>query len=983
MDKIHQYIQEITKASKSGRLVFFIGAGLSRLSEYPQWWELANKYYTELYGKAKNGDYSFDEYLKIPQIYYDVKGEDAYDRVLEDVFSVEKATNPIHDKILAMNPTHVITTNYDDLIDKACWQRGRYFSIISTDEDVAKATSSRYLLKVHGDFRRGCKGKYVVLKESDYMNYDQNYPLISNLMKTIMATCTIVFIGYGLGDYNINSLLNWVKQLQKDGYKKPFFIRTDHEAIEENVRVYYEKKGLRIIDATSLKDTDEGEYMKRYSAALDILIETKDNDLLSESNEIIDFIYQKASPLFTLGNIRKIDLKHVFEFDYHFEVNGMIVRNKNKGFGYMEHFFVLKKSGTDNLSEESKQKFEAISLFFENNNIISMMEDSGSRIIDTSVKIENSAYHNDYDKMERFIQVPSCNLEDDYRKAFYFACLGRWEEAYNLYSEILLKSIDESNWWIHYLSQINRYRLFQSITQTDKHLGSVGLLIYGLRYKPFSDEFLERIEREMKQYNIDDVFGSMPYEFKEKYQILEFLSDNEFLYDDTVKLFALTNKIRSEINKGSYSMGGLTADLEVQLRLNDNLRFLYENCLWLVHFSEFKQYIRNSLILQFEEAEYEQTRDIDDFGLLIGSRKTEFYIDYYDFVNVTKSFSIDDIKYIERSCKIERFEFHDIADIENYLIRIADEIIKHFSKDGMNIVFYNQIIPEAKVAIYFARYVKLSEEGLVRILRALLFYFPELDVDIGTRYLWTERLTLGSGLPNLAIPVIEEFLTRQADKHKDSSFSEQSTNNAFSRNFGNLIRHYDKEFVSNDLSKYAMGLSEDMKNQINYMYRLSPILSNEAKSHLLRLKKIEGIDDFVDSVINGAVNNISDYNDMIIEFLDNRISKILADKKHGITAGYADNYVVKFGIWYFLGELTDSRMKDYMGINDEYDLFVDPEAFDYDKFSPSWLKNYSEELLKKIAENEHMRPHIIEVLKERIKNTKDKKYLDIFMECFL
>lgn len=62
-------------------------------------------------------------------------------------------------------------------------------------------------------------------------------------------------------------------------------------------------------------------------------------------------------------------------------------------------------------------------------------------------------------------------------------------------------------------------------------------------------------------------------------------------------------------------------------------------------------------------------------------------------------------------------------------------------------------------------------------------------------------------------------------------------------------------------------------------------------------------------------------------------------------------------------ELIDSRMKDYLGIDDEYELFVDPESFDYDKFNPSWLKNYSDDLLEKMAENEHMRPHIIKVLR--------------------
>lgn len=125
---------------------------------------MVDKYHEELYGSPKKGNYSSDEYLRIPQIFYNVKGEMAFDGILKDFFQVDKPTNPIHDKILAMNPAHVITTNYDNLIDTACWKRGKYFSVISAEEDVANATSSRYLLKVHGDFRKGFKGENVVFK---------------------------------------------------------------------------------------------------------------------------------------------------------------------------------------------------------------------------------------------------------------------------------------------------------------------------------------------------------------------------------------------------------------------------------------------------------------------------------------------------------------------------------------------------------------------------------------------------------------------------------------------------------------------------------------------------------------------------------------------------------------------------------------------------------------------------------------------------
>jgi hypothetical protein len=964
-------------------LVFFVGAGLSTLSEYPQWWELVDKYYYELYGKRKGRNYTSDDYLKIPQIFYDVKGETAYDAILEDVFSIVKTPNSIHYKLVAMNPVHIITTNYDDLIEKTCWQRGKYYSLISAEEDVANASSSRYLLKAHGDFNRGFKGKNIVLKESDYINYDLSFPLISNLMKTLMATHTIVFIGYGLNDYNINILLNWVKNLQKDGYNKPFFIRTDHDPIEKNTATYYEKKGLRIIDSARLLDTEERDYMARYNSILDLLIESRDNDDLSSDDDVIGYIYQKLSPLFVLQSVRKLDLKDVFDYDYHFEVNGTVIRNKNRGFGYMEHFFEIKEKGTKDLSSETKKKFEEISNFFDSNKVLCMHDKLGEKKIVSTYTINSPAFHNDYEEMERVIQIVTDKIDQNYEKAFYLACLGRWEESYNLYSELISKGVEKSNWWIHYLSQINRYRLYQSIIQSTKYYSGVGMVVYRRHYKPFSDGFVDRIENELKSFDINDVFQSMPYEFQDKFKILEFLSDNQFLYEDTVKLFELTNKVRAEINKGTYSVGSLTSDINVQFRLNDNVRFLYDNSLWSVNFTEIKQYIRNSLTMQFEKAEYDQTRDNDELGFFMGAGRSNFWIDYYDFVNITKSFGIEDVKYIERSCSIEKLSFSDVNEIENYINRIADNLIKHFSSGGMNIIFYNIFIFEAKTAFYFAKYIKLSKDSIVKLFKTILFYFPEFDADIGKRYLWLDRIISNNGLPESVIPIIEEFLLKQADKHKNIDFSEQSTNGLYSRNFANLIQYCYKDFTSKELSEYAVKLTSETKNQIDYMYRLAPILSKEAKKHLFGMKKITGINDLMDGLRAEDVDDISEYEDIILDFLEKRLSTINEDREKGKIVSYTNNYIIEFGIKYFFGEIKNDKMKSFVGVDEEYDLFIDPESYDFKKFKPVWLKKYSDELLDRMSENECMSSNIVKILKERVENSNDKKYIDILIKHFI
>lgn len=984
LDKnLAEYVREVIESSRKNKLVFFVGAGVSTLSNYPQWWSLVDRYHDELYGLKKEGIYSSEEYLRIPQIFHNVKGEGAYDGILKEIFQVERFTNQIHDKILAMNPAHLITTNYDNLIDIVCAKRGKYFSIISAEEDVAKAISPRYILKVHGDFRRGYKGENIVLKEDDYLNYEHNYPLISNLMRSIIATHTIVFIGYGLGDYNINMLLNWVRKLQKDSFHKPFFIRTEPDPVQSEDAIYYESKGLRIIDAASLVDENETSYLARYTKVMDLLIESKENMLITNDDEVIDYIYEKISPLFSLQCIRKIDLKHVFEYDYHFEINGTVIRNKNKGHKYMERFFEIREWSEKEykLSENQYEKLKKISNFFEINGVICMVGDT--KLLNVPIEISNLAYHGKYEEMEKFIEEPSVNIEDDYKKGFYLACLGRWEDSYKLYSNIILNSVEESNWGIHYLSHINRYRIYQSITQAVKNFNGIGLLTYGSHYKPFNDEFLSLIEREMKNFTIDDLFSSMPFEFQKDYKMLEFLSTNQFLYEDTVKLFELTNKVRSGMNKGSYTLG-MSDDTTIHLRLYDNIRFLYENCLWTTSFREFHQYVRYSMSLLIEKADFERTRDVDEFGLSLGGRKTDFFIDHYDYINISRTFEIDDIKNLERRYSIDKINFNEQKKIEEYLVRITEEFIKKLTANEMHIIFYLQLIKEVKTALYFARYVKLSEEGFEKIVRALLFHLPERDFDIGKRYVWLERLTICNGMPKSIIDLIEGFLVSQAKRHRDIKFTEKSSNNLYSRNFGALVEHLEKDFVSEKLSEIALHLTKDNKTQIDYLFSLLPLLTTDSKNQLLSFKEIENIDDLLNGMEVGLIEDITpEHEVLIINYLEKRKADNNFEQENKIQTFTINNYMGIVGIWYFLGEINNSRMREFIGVNAEYDFFVEPKNFDYKNFIPSWLKKYNDELLNEIAGNRYMNLQVIDVLKERIKSTNDKRYLEILMKHFI
>lgn len=985
--KMKQYIDEINKASRQGKLVFFVGAGVSTLSGYPRWAELVDVFYKRLYGKEREGVLTSDDYLRIPQIFYDVLEEhekDQYDEILREIFDVQKKPNSVHYKILSLNPAHIITTNYDDLLEKTCWQRGKYYTKISAEKDVSGATSSRYLVKVHGDFSRGFNADNVVLKESDYMSYDQNYPLISNLMKTIMATHTIVFIGYGLGDYNINLLLNWVKQLQKDGYNKPFFIRTDQEPIKASDAKYFKNKGLRIIDSASLIKSKGDEYLKRYNAVMDVLVDYRNNTVSLEDSEIIELLYKKVQPLFALKSIRKTDLKYVFDNDYFFNVDGSIISNSSTGEGYMERFYNIQIKSNEGINEDTREKYNAILEFLSKNNILGMANEIETKSISIINSVTNPIFHANFDEVEQSIDSDKDDTEFHYKKAFYLACLGEWEESYKLYSKIISRTIESNNLWIYYLSQINRYHLYQSIKQTKRHMDTIGILTHGVHYQPFSQQFIEQIESELKNFNLNDLFLSMPNEFQDDYRILEFLGDSKFLYDDTVKLFELTNKVRNAINKGSVSFG-LTSENEIMLRVYETIRFLFDNHLWSTSFGEFKKYVKSAIILQFEKAEYDLTRDVDNFGFLEMINRSGFYIDYFDFVIIAKTFNVDDIKYIERACDISRISFKEVDKIEEYLLRLVHKMEDHYTEDTlrMNILFYNFFINEIKSAVYFAKYVSLSPQCITKLIKAIIYLIPNRELDNGKKYLWCERLTRNNSLPEEAIQLIESFLLKEARNRTDINYSEMTSNNLFSHNFALLIHHYYPNYVSENLSKYAISINKESTKEIDYLYKLSKILTPESRKYLFDNKNISNIKDVIDCLRANDINSITEYDSIVVSYVSDRISEIKSNTEKGVTVLTTGDYLVEFASQFFMGELKNKELEEYKGVVDEYDMFIDPDGFDYAKFDPVWLKRYSDDLLMKISENKYMRNNILKILKERIINSKDHTYLSMLLKHFV
>lgn len=140
----------LQNALNEGKLVIFVGAEVLVPSGMPLWLE-ALKHFREGLGFTDINNY---DNLRIPQMYYNARGQKEYVDLARKVFRYGESLMPneIHDCIMNMNVKQIITTNYDQLLEEAALKHNRIYQVLSKDEDIPYASGNRRIVKMHGDF---------------------------------------------------------------------------------------------------------------------------------------------------------------------------------------------------------------------------------------------------------------------------------------------------------------------------------------------------------------------------------------------------------------------------------------------------------------------------------------------------------------------------------------------------------------------------------------------------------------------------------------------------------------------------------------------------------------------------------------------------------------------------------------------------------------------------------------------------------------
>ena len=267
------HLLHIQEASRQNKLVVFVGAGVSANSGIPTWSKLIESFKSELSDDLKTEK----DDLKVAQLYKDSRGFKEYFEKTRIVLKDGKCTyNPIHNAILELSPSHIITTNYDDLIEQSIQANFKQYDIITRDCDLPYSQYPNKVVKMHGDFNAG----NIVLAEDDYYNYTMNFPLIRSFVTSLFTTNVVLFVGFSFTDLNLKLILNEINTILGKNMQKAYLL-TD-KLVNRELMNYYNGKGINVVDICN-----PDEYVSKYK------INIKDAELNKLTSSIGKNLYKQ------------------------------------------------------------------------------------------------------------------------------------------------------------------------------------------------------------------------------------------------------------------------------------------------------------------------------------------------------------------------------------------------------------------------------------------------------------------------------------------------------------------------------------------------------------------------------------------------------------------------------------------------------------------------------------------------------------------
>ena len=541
----------IQNASRENRLVVFVGAGVSRNSGIPTWNDLIKTMKSELPDKLANDM----DALKVAQLYKDARGHKEYMDKVKEVLLYNKAVpNPLHKRILALKPCHMVTTNYDDLIEQELINEFIQYAVVREDKDIPQMVHPNALVKMHGDYATD----NIVLTETDYYNYSNNFPLIRAFVLSLFASKLVLFVGFSFADLNLKMILNELKGILSENIQRAYLLSCEEP--DSITKQYFEKKGINVLyfsekDIDSINGSDYPENSLSGIGLLTdkILFAIKNYSPISK-NDLVSYIYDR------IISYNKELLSFGDGLRYFFPNNKSMLWNTHSS-GLQTHLPYFEDIAKQLQSNQQKRKFLITHPNIDLRSLLKiacynyLYEIDGIKILDDKFckNVDNYVLPTTMCFLHKFDQVKTCErlkvlraqsiqyTIEDLEYPFTLYLLGDYWEAYKQYVKLIPLYWNRQKYILYFICRYN-----------------IWSIRYGVEYQQMQDGSFNS-DKELQlayAFELEDILNKLPIDLEIKKMFQDLIS-YRFVGSHVVETYKLKEKIfqqRKSAEKGGCSI---------------------------------------------------------------------------------------------------------------------------------------------------------------------------------------------------------------------------------------------------------------------------------------------------------------------------------------------------------------------------------------------------------------------------------------------
>lgn len=697
-------IELIREKANNKKLVVFVGSGVSRNTKgMSSWYGIIDKmassinysrctYCTYKHKKCKESckfkrEYSTDEFLKIPQYLFN-KNKKKYWEILNECIA-KSVDAPLSSTIFEINPAHIITTNYDDLLESSSHVYRKQYDVIIEDKDLLSADKCKYIIKMHGDLK--CP-QTVVLKEQDYLDYSQNHILVELFIKSLLTNHTFLFLGYSLNDYNIKLIISWLN-----------YMRSENKVFDKNHRVgyivfnkpinktqllYFEKNNIGVIIinnipmVSNIPESISEEMGKQLFSFLQIVSDSSLDTLLfaeASLNKTIAFIKHHSfityKSLLKLLQIKKYDFSNgnikLFEDSDYYRIEKCL---NSEGEKSKELRRLLLNAGIESIENVSKSNWRNPKKII-------------CGIFESSELFNNDFYklyiENNFDILLNLLDKTEGHILE---KCFYYSIIKGYEFSFSELNKIDLNTLD-----------------------TDQQIATLHNIasLEALKTYSFSPTQVIRFIDNITSQNVKEVYSS--------YIVL---------YDGNPQEQLVENK--SYTNITSTAGNGIINDLFrlKKVAITEYCFFFYNN-LFFNGFSNLKSILKPYISAVLYLSSSKKTKKIDVLGS-IENHSSSYNPTKLDFDMITKFITTKELFEIVKDHNINDISVPE--DIKSHLINCFCNLTRSICETknyGYRLSFINTI---SNLAIIINR-INISEDLIVKVSESVSKLFSSEEFD--------------------------------------------------------------------------------------------------------------------------------------------------------------------------------------------------------------------------------------------------------------